>query len=178
MSECMANWGYSWEPYETTTDDGYILTTFRVTGNLNDPTPRIIDPDLKPLIIMAGYTCDSTCWVTADPAWSDTPTPLALFDSGFDVWMANNRGTKYSQKHTTLNARDDPSYWFWTWQEMGQYDVPANIELVKQQTGVDKVSYVGYSQGTVQMFYSLATLEDSYLGDNLFTFAALAPCTI
>lgn len=28
------------------------------------------------------------------------------------------------------------------------------------------------------MFYALATLEESYLADNLFTFAALAPCTI
>ena len=28
----MTKWGYSWEAFEVTTDDGYILTTFHITG--------------------------------------------------------------------------------------------------------------------------------------------------
>lgn len=40
------------------------------------------------------------------------------------------------------------------------------------------MSYLGVSQGTVQMFYALAKIEDSFLKDNLYTFAALDPCTI
>ena len=31
-SDVMDVYEYSWEPYEVTTDDGYILTTFRITG--------------------------------------------------------------------------------------------------------------------------------------------------
>ena len=28
----MDTWQYSWEPFEVITDDGYILTTFHITG--------------------------------------------------------------------------------------------------------------------------------------------------
>ena len=28
----MAYWGYTWEAFELTTDDGFVLTTFHVTG--------------------------------------------------------------------------------------------------------------------------------------------------
>ena len=61
---------------------------------------------------------------------------------------------------------------------MGKYDDVANIKYVKEQTGAPKVSYIGESQGSVQMFYLLATMEEEFLKDNLFTFAAVDPCTI
>jgi len=60
---------------------------------------------------------------------------------------------------------------------MGLYDDVANIKMVRDRTD-KKVSYVGVSQGTVQMFYALSKLEESFLKDNLYTFAALDPCTI
>ena len=126
---------------------------------------------------MAGYTCDATCWVTADPASRPKAIPFELFDAGFDVWLASNRGTKYSTKHTSLDWTE-PEYWSWSWAEMGLYDVPANIDLVLDKTGAPRVSYIGYSQGTIQMFYALTHIEESYLAERLYTFVALAPCSI
>lgn len=90
--------------------------------------------------------------------------------------MASNRGTKYCQQHKSL-ALDDPDYWNFSWAEMGLFDDVANVKFIKERTG-KKVSYVGVSQGTVQMFYGLAKLEEEFYKDNLFTFAALDPCTI
>ena len=58
---------------------------------------------------------------------------LQLADLGYDIWLGNNRGTEYSQKHKTLSAKDDPSYWSWTWSEMGLYDDTANIDFIKKQ---------------------------------------------
>ena len=49
--------------------------------------------------------------------------------------------------------------------------------MIKERTG-KKVSYIGVSQGTVQMFYGLVRKEADFYKDNLFTFAALDPCTI
>ena len=39
---------------------------------------------------------------------------------------------------------------------MGMHDQRAFIDKVKSETGYDKIFYVGYSQGTAQMFYGLA----------------------
>jgi len=61
---------------------------------------------------------------------------------------------------------------------MGRYDDVANIKAIKENSGAEKVFYLGWSQGTVQMFYALAHLEEDFLVDNLHKFVAFAPCTI
>ena len=72
----------------------------------------------------------------------------------------------------------DRAYWDWSWAEMGRYDTPANITKIKDQTGVDKIFYLGYSQGTIQIFYGLAHLEDSFYADSLIKVVTLAPCFV
>lgn len=48
----MDHWGYTWEPFELTTDDDYILTTFRITGRVgHDRKP---DERLNPVLMMHG----------------------------------------------------------------------------------------------------------------------------
>lgn len=54
-----------------------------------------------------------------------------LADLGYDVWLGNARGNRYSRQHIT----NDPDGWrgnrrkFWTfsWDEIGQIDIPAMI---------------------------------------------------
>ena len=59
---------------------------------------------------------------------------------------------------------------------MGIYDDVANVDFIKKQTSKDKIFYIGYSQGTTQMFYSLIK-KGKEMSDNLIRFVALAPCT-
>ena len=66
----------------------------------------------------------------------------------------------------------------WSWAEMGLYDDVANIKMIKQEAAVDKVFYIGYSQGTIQMFYGLSHLESQFYADNLHKVVQLAPCFI
>ena len=39
---------------------------------------------------------------------------------------------------------------------MGKFDQPAQINFVRDYTGVEKLTYVGHSQGTTQMFYAIS----------------------
>ena len=103
--------------------------------------------------------------------------PLQLADLGYDVWMGNNRGTDYSLGHKTLQT-SDREYWNWTWSEMGLYDTPANVKFIKENTKRDKIQYLGYSQGTVQMFYALAHIEESFLADSIIKATMIAPCSV
>ena len=46
--------------------------------------------------------------------------------AGYDVWFGNNRGTKYSRTHTSLNAdKDYKKYFDYSFYELGKYDAPA-----------------------------------------------------
>lgn len=67
---------------------------------------------------------------------------LQLVDEGYDVWMGNNRGTKYSNEHPDFEFADDltahPQHrkmeseekYNFSWYEMGVSDVPAMIEKI------------------------------------------------
>ena len=174
-------WGYTWDAHKVRTDDGFVLTTFHITGKRDHEV--VTDHSRAPIVVMHGLACDAESWVYVDPDYppliEDTllPLPLHLFDAGFDVWMASNRGTKYCQQHERLDI-NTKEYWDFSWVEMGKYDDVSNIKYVKEQTNAPKVSYIGVSQGTVQMFYGLATMEEEFFAENLFTFAAIDPCTI
>ena len=140
FAEDMAYWGYTWEPIKVKTDDGYILTTFRITGRIGHHVEP--DPALNPIVAMHGLACDATSWVGIGERDFE-PLVFRLFNRGFDVYLASNRGTKYCQEHESLTI-EDPEYWAFSWAEMGHQDDVKNIEMIKKRTG-KKVSYIGVS---------------------------------
>lgn len=144
----MNNFGYEWEAHKVHTEDHYILTTFHILGKIGDTKES-----KGSVLLQHGDYEDGASWMST---FKGTPFHLLLVEEGYDVWIGNNRGTDYSQEHETLSAKDDNDYWMYTWGDMGLYDDAANIEMIKEKAGVDKLFYIGYSQGTIQMFYGLA----------------------
>jgi hypothetical protein len=57
-------------------------------------------------------------------------------DLGYDIWITNSRGTVYSNSHLNYTTKDK-EFWNFTFNEMGLYDVPANLEYIKAQTGFE-----------------------------------------
>lgn len=95
-----------------------------------------------------------------------------LADAGFDVFLGNSRGSTYSQRHAHLNP-DDDLFWAFSWDDMAKYDLPTFVNFILKETGVNKIYYVGHSQGA-QM--ALAQFNvDSDLRGKIAAFAALAP---
>ena len=104
---------------------------------------------------------------------------LKLADAGYDVFLGNNRGTWYSQQHKEYDpVNDAEQFWDFTWADMGLFDDTANIRAIKELTQVDKIFYLGYSQGTIQMLYGLAHLEEEFYDKNLHKVVLLAPCFV
>lgn len=51
---------------------------------------------------------------------------------------------------------------FFSWNELGYYDIPANIDLILNVTGQETLSYVGHSQGGTS-FLVMASTKPEYL---------------
>lgn len=83
-------------------------------------------------------------WVFNEP---QVAPAFVLARAGYDVWLGNNRGNRFSLAHTTL---DPTSFEFWQfdWEDMGTKDTPAVIDFILKETGESQVSYVGHSEGT------------------------------
>lgn len=97
-----------------------------------------------------------------------------LANEGYDVWLGNSRGNKYSQK--TTKPMKDKEFYDFSFQQMALYDVPANIKYVLQVTGQASLSYVGHSQGTSQMFAALSDPKTKdYVNSKVNVLIALAP---
>jgi lysosomal acid lipase/cholesteryl ester hydrolase len=47
---------------------------------------------------------DGSTWFMNSP---EQNLPMILADNGFDVWVVNARGTKFSRKHTSLDTSSE-----------------------------------------------------------------------
>ncbi len=67
-----------------------------------------------------------------------------MSDAGYDVWLSNSRGNKYSHTHENPNITNK-EFFSYSFFEMGKYDVPANIEYILKISDHAKVAFVGHS---------------------------------
>ncbi|GMI98539.1 Myzus persicae-induced lipase 1 [Hibiscus trionum] len=155
--------GYECEEHTVTTKDGYILGMQRIPVGRSGGTPGT----RPPVLLQHGLLMDAITWLLLPPEQS---LAFVLSDNGYDVWLANSRGTKYSQGHTSLTP-NDPAYWDWSWDELVAYDLPATIQYVYDQTG-QKLHYVGHSQGTLM---ALAAFSKDEVLNMLRSAALLCP---
>ncbi|CAJ2668468.1 unnamed protein product [Trifolium pratense] len=138
--------GYICEEHTVTTEDGYILSLQRIPAGRSGKNAT-----KPPVLIHHGLFCDGIIWLLNSPEQS---LGFLLADNGFDVWIANGRGTKYSSTHTSLSP-NDMAYWDWSWDELAGYDLPAFVHYVYNHTG-QKMHYTGHSQGTLIAFAALS----------------------
>lgn len=123
----------------------------------------------KPVAFLQhGMMSSSETWVDD----GDDSIPYKLIDDGYDVWMGNNRGNIYSRRHRDIETRDE--YFNFSFYELGKYDLPAMIDYVRTETSADKVSFIGHSQGTSQMFSALSKGHGD-LADKVNVFLAMGP---
>ncbi len=153
--------------YSTTTEDGYILKVFRIQAKNSQ-----IQNGRPVVYLQHGLIDCADNWVVNRDSNS---LGIVLADAGYDVWLGNSRGNKYSRIHTKLQPTQK-EFWDYSFQEMARYDIKANIELILRITGQQKLTYVGHSQGTTQMFAALTDpAVSAYVNSKVKKFIALAP---
>ncbi|KAK1297573.1 Triacylglycerol lipase 2 [Acorus calamus] len=91
--------GYQCEEHKVTTHDGYILSLQRIPVGRSGGSPS----RGPPVLLQHGVLMDGITWLLNAP---DESLAFILADNGYDVWIANTRGTKWSRGHVSLSTND------------------------------------------------------------------------
>jgi len=163
------------KPFKSTihdieTEDGYNLKAFRIHSE--SAKPKLRNGKKRPVWLQHGLLDSSDTWMI-----NEDKNCLAYFlaNEGYDVWLGNSRGNKYSRAHKKYDLKTE-DYWQFSFEQMGRFDLPAISKKILDVTGAEKVSYIGHSQGTSQMFASLCDEKTTeQMNRDLDMFIALGP---
>ena len=147
------------------TTDGFELKVMRIKAK------SMVWGSGKPVFLQHGLFSSAETWVIN----KEKSAAFKMAHAGFDVWLGNNRGNRYSRKNDHLDpTKDDAEFFDYSFYELGKYDLPAQIDYVLKTTGQSKLAYMGHSQGTSQMFSALSEGHGN-LKDKVSIFIACAP---
>ncbi|GBF94392.1 lipase member M [Raphidocelis subcapitata] len=159
MAELVLPHGYPLEEHFVTTADGFVLRVFRIAhGAANRSIAAGAAPRApRPVALLQHALMDSSAgWVLL----GRRALAFQLVDAGFDVWLTNSRGNRYSRNHTRLDPDADPAFWEWTWADKADFDLPAVAEHVEAVTGQRRLVLMGYSQGSMMGLAALSSQPD------------------
>nr|TKW32055.1 hypothetical protein SEVIR_2G145500v2 [Setaria viridis] len=122
------------------TGDGFLLSLQHIPHGKN----RVADNAGPPVFLQHGLFQGGDTWFINS---NEQSLGYILADNGFDVWIGNVRGTRWSKGHSTLSVHDK-LFWDWSWQDLAEYDLVAMLSYVYTVTQ-SKIFYVGHSQGTI-----------------------------
>jgi len=197
MEDFCRFWGYPLQVHCAITQDGYILTVHRIsartvksktaaeTGDVPKPMSdidSIADGESrmgvastkgrKPAVVLwHGFMQSSEIWV-CQPKAPQTSLAFQLADLGYDVFLANTRGNKYSAKHVS-KPRDSVEFWDFSLDEVVAMDLPATVDTILRLIQTKKLSIIGFSQATAQILASMAM--QPHLSNRVNVVVALAP---
>lgn len=197
IPEVIESRGFKCQQFEVTTDDGYILTLFRIINpkyehllydkhmNINIHMNDKHDKHMKPILLMHGFGGNASQFLTtsddgylkdsidADISDQDNNLGFYLSKRRYDVWMGHMRGGRYSLKHVKYDIESD-DFWNFSIDQLIKYDLKNSIDYILNVTNQDMIGYVGVSLGTTLMFGLLSEYHE--YNHKISPFISLAPC--
>lgn len=163
--------GYDAEEHIVKTQDGYLLGVHRIGGPKHSDWRTRPPATPRPVVYLHhGLLMNSEIWVAnVDPT---NVLPFVLADLGYDVWLGNNRGNKYSKKHVSLRPTS-VQFWDFSIDNFALYDIPDTINYILELVNQPNLVYIGFSQGSAQAFATLSI--NPGLNKRVKLFIALAP---
>lgn len=150
--------GFDVEEHFVETEDGYILTIYKLVIS-SEVTDSILKEIVKKkqlnvlnkrkpfegIVNTSNYICffqhglldSSDGWICN---LKNKCLPYIMANKGFEVWVGNSRGNKYSKAHKVLNPLDDKDkekFFDYSFDEMAKYDIIACLTYILNQKNKD-----------------------------------------
>jgi hypothetical protein len=142
MRVLVAHAGYPYSRHRVVTSDGYVLLLERI-GRKDSK---------RAMLLQHGVLDSSYTWLAAGAQRS---LAFRAFDSGFDVFLGNLRGTQFSRGHVDPHI-SSAEYWDFCVDDHAAHDLPAFLDAIrhlkqKELVGVARddieVSVIAHSMG-------------------------------
>jgi pimeloyl-ACP methyl ester carboxylesterase len=132
-AEIVMTQGYQFETHKFQTADDYILTAWRIPGKSGE-TPEA--GWNKPCVMLQhGLIDNSRSWLINKP---ESNLAFRLVEHGYDVWITNSRGNIESFEHMDPKTHSafvsGSEFWRFSFDQMAEYDVPANLDYILEHT--------------------------------------------
>jgi len=144
------------------TEDRYINSIWRLTSK----DPNKING--KSVIMQHGLLDGGFTWLIL----AEDSLPKKLCELGYIVYLPYIRGTQFSRGHLDYDSSLNSDYWEFSFDQIAEFDVPSNINFVKNRDKVEKVYYIGHSQGTLTFFLAYMN-NPEFMEKNIAKFVAL-----
>ncbi len=82
----------------------------------------------RPVVLLwHGFLMCSEVWVST-PDFNES-LALTLAEAGYDVWLGNTRGNKYSCKHRKHKPSEE-NFWDFSMDQLALFDLPDSIDVL------------------------------------------------
>jgi len=168
MMELVQQCGLQFDVHSMTTFDGYCLTLHRIVRG-NSLRAQLGGAKRRKVLLFHGLLQDGESFLAGGR--NSLVASLAL-GANCEVWLANARGSKYSQKHQHLGP-DDARYWNYSLDDMIG-DVAQIVDFVLATGSFpQQLVCIGFSQGAAQLCCAIARTPS--LNDKISLLVCLAP---
>ena len=158
----ITNLNLNFEEVEIITEDRYINTIWILTSKDR------LNRNGESLVLQHGLLDGAFTWLIL----GQDSLAKKLCEEGYIVYLPYVRGTQFSRSHLDYDSSLNSEYWEFSFDEIAQYDLPAVINYIKERDKVEKVTYIGHSQGTLIYFLSYMN-NPEFLEKNIKKYVAL-----
>ena len=158
----ITNLNLNLEEVEIITEDRYINTIWILSSK------NRLNRNGESLVLQHGLLDGAFTWLIL----GQDSLAKKLCEEGYIVYLPYVRGTQFSRSHLDYDSSLNSEYWEFSFDEIAQYDLPAVINYIKERDKVEKVTYIGHSQGTLIYFLSYMN-NPEFLEKNIKKYVAL-----
>lgn len=176
--------GLDHESHTVETSDGYVLGLSRILPRRR-PYTEHRQPSRPLCLIVHGlmscsdfFVCQLPNEALGEPGrLENISLPFYLVSQGYDVWLLNNRGARYSDRHRR-HALESEAFWDFSWIDMAELDLPESIEYVLRVTGQGSLSVCAFSQGAAQVLAATSLLPSHRLSSKIRLLMLFSPVLV